>query len=331
MSKDKLRMWVEAPARALCGKERYRLEGEGDYDKEKMAKRVFQKAATKVIRDSFSNARIQAIVNFHKRVKNINIKKTPEVKKMHLKAEELIQGEVDWIMKDPEAWRWICEYWAGGDFQGHRIEIEVTEPVNRGCKGSEQMSSLAKNNAWRLNLAFVQALWKSLFGGTKAKYKEQVIQRHGQDYDWRGSPPDVEAAYHAGGGLRHGRYELSQRLGSNVPEFQPPQLFPQVLPNYFVSTPSTQGPPFGDAQGSQPPPNWIVPSSQAPPGSQPALWRFFSGMATSAVDVPWSTDDVSWAADVSPRWSAALLRAVAFHTSTDDTTGFHFLCPVTKS
>ncbi|WVZ75613.1 hypothetical protein U9M48_023650 [Paspalum notatum var. saurae] len=38
----------------------------------------------------------------------------------------------------------------------------------------------------------------------------------------------------------------------------------QVPPNYFVSTPSTQGPPFGDAQGSQPPPNWIVPSGQAP-------------------------------------------------------------------
>ncbi|WVZ70865.1 hypothetical protein U9M48_019499 [Paspalum notatum var. saurae] len=88
------------------GAERYRLDGEGDYDKEKMAKRVFQKAATKVVRDSFSNAHIQAIVNFHKRVKNINIKKTPEVKKMHLEAEELIQGEVDWIMKDPKAWRW---------------------------------------------------------------------------------------------------------------------------------------------------------------------------------------------------------------------------------
>ncbi|WVZ63798.1 hypothetical protein U9M48_013403 [Paspalum notatum var. saurae] len=150
------------------------------------------------------------------------------------------------------------------------------------------------------------AVWKGFW----AKYKEQLIQRHGQDYDWRGSPPDVEAIYHAGGGLRHGRWglsdgaleydciprpqgigqgssprtssraqqeaqektrrledetrrlredndymktylvELSQRLGSNVPEFRPPQLFPQVPPNYFVSTSSTQGPPLGDAQGS---------------------------------------------------------------------------------
>ncbi|WVZ93898.1 hypothetical protein U9M48_039849 [Paspalum notatum var. saurae] len=165
--------------------ERYRLEGEGDYEKEKRAKRVFQKAATKVVRDSFSNARIQAIVNFHKRVKNINIKKTPDVKKMHLEAAELVQGEVDWIMKDPDAWRWICEYWAGGDFQG-------ASDRNRGNRTSKPGMQR------RLNLASVQALWKSLFGGHQgpdpenpevlcdeqvterlAKYKEQVIQRHG--------------------------------------------------------------------------------------------------------------------------------------------------------
>ncbi|WVZ89013.1 hypothetical protein U9M48_035477, partial [Paspalum notatum var. saurae] len=222
--------------------ERYRLDGEGDYDKEKMAKRVFQKAATKVVRDSFCNACIQAIVNFHKRVKNINIKKTLEVKKMHLEAEELIQKE--------------------------------------------------------------------------AKYKEQVIQRHGQDYDWRAAHqtlkpytmPVVGYTMAVGGwvmvpwstivfqGRKGQSKELSQRLGSNVLEFRPPQLFPQVTSNYFVSTPSTQGPPLGDDQGSQPPPNWIVPSGQAPfplprwrchPGvsastmdvSYPrtALWRFFSG------------------------------------------------------
>lgn len=90
--------------------ERYRLEGEGDYEKEKMAKRVFNKAATKVIRDSFSNARIQAIMNYYKRVKNLNVKKTAELKRMHLEAEEYAQGEIDWIMKDPEAWRWMCQY-----------------------------------------------------------------------------------------------------------------------------------------------------------------------------------------------------------------------------
>jgi len=40
----------------------------------------------------------------------------------------------------------------------------------------------------------------------QAKYKENVIQRHGPEFDWRAAAPDVEAIYKAGGGLCHGRY-----------------------------------------------------------------------------------------------------------------------------
>ncbi|WVZ58670.1 hypothetical protein U9M48_008912 [Paspalum notatum var. saurae] len=50
-------------------------------------------------------------------------------------------------------------------------------------------------------------------------------------------------------------------LGSNAPEFRPPQLFPQVPSNYFT-TPTSQGSPLGDAQGSQPPLNQIIPFGQ---------------------------------------------------------------------
>ncbi|WVZ58596.1 hypothetical protein U9M48_008853, partial [Paspalum notatum var. saurae] len=59
-------------------------------------------------------------------------------------------------------------------------------------------------------------------------------------------------------------------FGSNAPEFRPTQLSPQVPPNYF-STPSGQGSPPGDAQGSQPPPNQIIPSGQ---GSEPQQWIY---------------------------------------------------------
>ncbi|WVZ99378.1 hypothetical protein U9M48_044697 [Paspalum notatum var. saurae] len=343
---------------------RYRLEGEGDYEKEKVAKRVFQRAATKVIRDSFTNARIQAIVNYHKRVKNVNMKRTPDVKQMHLTAEEFVQGGVDWIMKDPEAWKWICERWASADFQktsnrnrGNRVRNPGKQKFGAdGFVGLEQRMEAQTC----IRPSFVDVFIRGHQGPNPenpeilcdeqaterlAKYKEQLIQRHGQDFDWRAAPPDIEAIYHAGDGLRHGRWglgdgvleydrvpkpqgtgqgscrqasrsrqeearqaqeearqaqeqarqareetrrlredndymkmyllELSQRLGSNVPEFRPPQLFPQVPPNYF-STPSTQGPPVGYAQGSQPPPNWIICSDQASPvenatqmGSQP--------------------------------------------------------------
>ncbi|WVZ84114.1 hypothetical protein U9M48_031176, partial [Paspalum notatum var. saurae] len=42
-----------------------------------------------------------------------------------------------------------------------------------------------------------------------AKYKENVIQRHGPEFDWRVAAPDVEAIYHAGGELPHGRCHLT--------------------------------------------------------------------------------------------------------------------------
>ncbi|WVZ80162.1 hypothetical protein U9M48_027661 [Paspalum notatum var. saurae] len=202
--------------------EQYRLDGEGDYENEKMVKRVFQKAATKVVRDSFSNARIQAIVNFHKRVKNINMKKNSEVKKLHLEEEELIQGEIDWIMKDPEAWRWICHHWAGSDFQGHRIETEVTEPVSQGCKVNVTNFALQEAKSG-IKPSFVdvyieghkgldpenpEVLCDEQVTEKLAEYKGNVIQRHGPEFDWRAAAPDVEAIYHAGGGLPHGRWGL---------------------------------------------------------------------------------------------------------------------------
>ncbi|WVZ52354.1 hypothetical protein U9M48_003424, partial [Paspalum notatum var. saurae] len=169
-----------------------------------------------------------------------------------------------------------------------------------------------------------------------AKYKENVIQRRGLEFDWRAAAPDVEAIYEAGGGLRHGRWGLgdgaleydriprpqrtsqgssscrpsraqqeaqqeetrrlqeetrklrenndymmtylmtsSQKLSRDVPEFRPPQPYQQVPPNYFVSSPMTQGPPFGDAPEFRPPPNYYSTStSQGSPrgdaqGSQP--------------------------------------------------------------
>ncbi|WVZ92777.1 hypothetical protein U9M48_038817 [Paspalum notatum var. saurae] len=161
----------------------------------------------------------------------------------------------------------------------------------------------------------------------QAKYKENVIHRHGPEFDWRAAAPDVEAIYEAGGGLRHGRlglgngaleYDriprpqrtsqgsssrrpsraqqeaqqeetrrlqektrklrenndymmtylmtLSQKLGGDVPEFRSPQPYQQVPPNYFVSSPVTQGPPLGDAPEFRPPPNYYsTPTSQGSP------------------------------------------------------------------
>ncbi|WVZ93401.1 hypothetical protein U9M48_039382, partial [Paspalum notatum var. saurae] len=143
-----------------------------------------------------------------------------------------------------------------------------------------------------------------------AKYKENVIQRHGPEFDWRAAAPDVEAIYHAGGGLPYGRWGLGdgaleydriprpQRTSQGSSSRRPSRAqqeaqqeetrrlqeetrrlrenndymmtYLAVPPNYF-STPTGQGSPLGDAQGSQAPPNQITPSSQ---GSQPQQWIY---------------------------------------------------------
>ncbi|WVZ96382.1 hypothetical protein U9M48_042028 [Paspalum notatum var. saurae] len=59
-------------------------------------------------------------------------------------------------------------------------------------------------------------------------------------------------------------------VGPNAPEFRAPQFSPQVGPNYFVTTPTSQGSTGGEAQGSQPC-NQLVQFGQ---GSQPQQWTY---------------------------------------------------------
>ncbi|WVZ76902.1 hypothetical protein U9M48_024821 [Paspalum notatum var. saurae] len=296
---EMVRVWVEAPVKALCGKERYRLDGEGDYEKEKMAKRVFNKAATKVVRDSFSNARIQATRGILKLGDGSATIRQEVISRGHLIETEAIEPEAKMVTKPSFVYK-------GPDPENPEIlcDEQATEKL--------------------------------------AKYKENVIQCHGPEFDWRAGAPDIEAIYDAGGGIRHSRWGLgdgsleydriprpprtsqgsSSRppsraqqetqqeetrrlqeetfrlrqnndymmtylvvppnyfsnpinqgtplgdaqgwLGSNAPEFRPPQLFPQVPPNYFT-TPTSQGSPLGDAQGSQPSLNQIILSGQGRP------------------------------------------------------------------
>ncbi|WVZ82675.1 hypothetical protein U9M48_029914, partial [Paspalum notatum var. saurae] len=59
-------------------------------------------------------------------------------------------------------------------------------------------------------------------------------------------------------------------VGPNAPEFRAPQFSPQVGPNYFVTTPTSQGSTGGEAQGSQPC-NQLVQFGQ---GSRPQQWTY---------------------------------------------------------
>jgi len=86
-----------------------------DGESEVYAKKVFGVVAKKVIRNSFTNARIKAVASYHKLVKGINMSNR-EAKDIYLTEEEYVQGDVDWIQKDMNAWRWMCAYWASDEF-----------------------------------------------------------------------------------------------------------------------------------------------------------------------------------------------------------------------
>lgn len=112
--------------------DRYRLADEDDYDALKRAKAVFIKAAQKVLKDSFANARIQAVVNYFKSVEKVNKKRSAEVRRTHLTEEQYLQSSVDWIMKDMDAWRWMCKWWASPEFQQTSERNRANRTSRRG-------------------------------------------------------------------------------------------------------------------------------------------------------------------------------------------------------
>jgi hypothetical protein len=59
-------------------------------------------------------ARLKAVTVYYKRQgKYCDI---DMVKKIHLMAEQYKQSEVDWLSQHEDAWAWMSEYWALGDF-----------------------------------------------------------------------------------------------------------------------------------------------------------------------------------------------------------------------
>jgi hypothetical protein len=84
---------------------------------EQLATLVFNNSAWKVVKDDFKHARFQTIAYYHR-----NILKQPmnsrqvKASNLHLQKDEYLQGDVDWLIKDAEAWDSLCEYCASPAF-----------------------------------------------------------------------------------------------------------------------------------------------------------------------------------------------------------------------
>jgi hypothetical protein len=72
---------------------------------------VFHNLAEKVVKDAIKHARFQSITYYHRNVLKQPMN-TRQVKSLnlYLQKEEYIQGTVDWLVKDAEAWDSLCEH-----------------------------------------------------------------------------------------------------------------------------------------------------------------------------------------------------------------------------
>lgn len=94
-------------------------------------KRHFRKAADKVIKDAFYNARISAVCYYYKKVKGQDMSKKLGANAIYLTEEEYLQSTVEWIVKDMEAWRWLAKKWASPEW----IAESSKHRSNRGSDG----------------------------------------------------------------------------------------------------------------------------------------------------------------------------------------------------
>ena len=101
---------------------------EDDREAWKALKRHFCKAAEKVVHDSLYNARITAVCHYYKSVKGETMNKKKGANTIYLTEEEYLQTEVDWLVKDIEAWRWLAKLWSSPEW----IEKSESKRMNRG-------------------------------------------------------------------------------------------------------------------------------------------------------------------------------------------------------
>jgi hypothetical protein len=78
---------------------------------------AFHNSARKVVKDAIKHARFQSSAYYHRNVLNhpMNTRQAKALN-LYLQKEEYVQGIVDWLVKDTEAWDSLCEHWASPTF-----------------------------------------------------------------------------------------------------------------------------------------------------------------------------------------------------------------------
>jgi hypothetical protein len=73
------------------------------------AHNVFHTTACRVLKDAFSDVQVKVVTRYYTKVLKQPMK-NKIVQDIHLTEDQYLQSCVDWLIKDNEAWKWLCRY-----------------------------------------------------------------------------------------------------------------------------------------------------------------------------------------------------------------------------
>jgi hypothetical protein len=95
------------------------------------ANKCLNTAARRIVKDMMSVARIQLVILYYKKRKGQKMSKKLGASKIYLQEDEYLLGQIDWLNKADEAFKWLCKHWASAEF----ITKSEKKRLNREASG----------------------------------------------------------------------------------------------------------------------------------------------------------------------------------------------------
>jgi hypothetical protein len=74
--------------------------------------------------------------------------KPHEAHDMYLTKERQLQGKVDWLIKHPEAWDMMCEWWTSKEFNASQCGTGRADRASRRCNAMGQTIMSTRPKGW---------------------------------------------------------------------------------------------------------------------------------------------------------------------------------------
>jgi len=191
------------------------------------ANSVLHKNAKDIMRDTMSYLRIQANNEYIWESQRVRTASKRASAAVYLTEEQYLQTTIpSWMRSRQEGWYGLCRCWASPEFKAISVR-------NRRCRGNQIVHTygadghirMAKRMEARTGVApsaidvFVAGHKGSgpmnpnlLCTPTATQrldaYGQEMISRHGENFNWRSEPIDPDVVYATGGGKAHGRYGM---------------------------------------------------------------------------------------------------------------------------